>query len=214
MARHVTLGRLADLTEDQWGLVTRRQVERAGVSRATVQRLVASGVLRRRTHGTYQLSGAPEPDLVDLRAAWLQLAPDRPAWEREAAQGVVSHRSAAAVRGLGELPADRHEFTLPGRRQSRRPDLRLHTRPLADGDWTLVRGLPVTTPARTVADLIEDREDLGAVAQVVADALRSGERRATLTPALGRYAARLGLPAGDGDAVLRHLLELAGSPDA
>ena len=65
------------------------------------------------------------PDLAALRAAWLQLAPGVPAWQRCADQGVVSHRSAAAVFGLGHLPADVHEFTLPARRQSRRGDVRL-----------------------------------------------------------------------------------------
>lgn len=40
--------------------------------------------------------------------------------------GVVSHRSAAALYRLGDLPADVHEFTLPARRQTRRVDVRPH----------------------------------------------------------------------------------------
>jgi hypothetical protein len=35
--------------------------------------------------------------------------------------GVVSHRSAAELYGLGHLTADQHEFTVPSRRQTRRP---------------------------------------------------------------------------------------------
>jgi hypothetical protein len=70
-------------------------------------------VLKRVAQGVYHLAGAPIPDHIGLRAAWLQLVPDVPAWERTPAEGVVSHRSAAAVFGLGHLPADRHEFTLP-----------------------------------------------------------------------------------------------------
>lgn len=72
-------------------------------------------MLERVAHGVYRLTTAPIPDHMELRAAWLQLAPDIPAWERTSAQGVVSHRSAAALYGLGHLPADRHEFTIPNR---------------------------------------------------------------------------------------------------
>src|SRR6266700_4951050 len=146
-----TLHRLAEVAEDQWGLVTRRQIEAAGISRSTIARLAADqpggAVLERIAEGVYRVAGAPTPDRVALRAAWLQLAPDIPAWERTAAQGVVSHRSAASMYQLGHLPADRHEFTLATRRQSRRPDVRLHRRPLADGEWTERSGLPVVRPS-------------------------------------------------------------------
>src|ERR1700730_112179 len=126
-----TLTRLADIAQDQWGLVTRRQAEKARTSPRTLGRLAADGsVLERVAQGVYRLAGAPVPDHMDLRAAWLQLAPETPAWDRTAEQGAVSHRSAAALYGLGHLPADRHEFTVPVRRQTRRPDVRLHTRPL------------------------------------------------------------------------------------
>jgi predicted transcriptional regulator of viral defense system len=92
----MTLRRLAAFTEDQWGLITRQQAEAAGISPATVQRLVSAGTLLRVATGVYQLAGAPTPAEVDLRAAWLQLAPAVPAWERGSEQGVVSHRSGAA----------------------------------------------------------------------------------------------------------------------
>jgi hypothetical protein len=41
-----------------------------------------------------------------------------------------------------------HDFTLPGRRQSRRTDVRLHQRELEDQEWIDLRGLPVTRPSR------------------------------------------------------------------
>ena len=174
MPRSTTLSRLARIAEDQWGLVTRRQAERAGVSRATLQRRTADAVLERVAYGVYHLTGAPMPDHLDLRAAWLQLAPDVPAWERTLEQGVVSHRSAAALYGLGHLPADVHEFTLPTRRQSRRPDVRLHRRTLQPSACIELRGLPVTRPSRIVADLLRANEDPEAVAHVVADPAARG----------------------------------------
>ncbi len=99
-------------------------------------KLTAAGsVLERVAHGVYRMAGAPEPDHLALRAAWLQLEPGVWAWEPTPAQGVVSHRSAAALYGLGHLPADRHEFTLPGRKQTRRPEVRLHQRSLPANEW-------------------------------------------------------------------------------
>lgn len=215
MARYSTLGRLSRLAEDQWGLVTRQQAEHAGVSRATLQRLSSEGVLERLATGVYHLRGAPLPDHPELRAAWLRLAPAVPAWERTAEQGVVSHRSAAALYGLGDLPADRHEFTLPSRRQSRSPDVRLHQRRLGSAEWITLRGLPVTRPSRIAADLLDDREDTEAVARVVVVAIRAVyDYPGTFADALAPYAARYGLRRGDGLALLRWLLDLVGDPEA
>lgn len=152
---------------------------------------------------------------MGLRAAWLQLAPEVPAWDRVPEQGVVSHRSAAALYGLGDLPADRHDFTLPQRRQSRRPDVRLHERPLSSGERATVLGLPATRPSRIAADLLADREDPQAVSYVVADAIRADrEDPGMIADALAAGAARYGLRRGDGLALLRWLLDLTGDPGA
>jgi hypothetical protein len=214
VAHYSTLSRLSPIAEDQWGLVTRRQAELTGVSQATLQRLATNGILERVAHGVYRLTGAPKPDYADLRAAWLQLAPEVPAWERTPDQGVVSHRSAAALYDLGHLPADRHNFTLPGRRQSRRPDVRLHQRALRHGEWITLHGMPVTRPSRIAADLLDDKEDPEAVAHVVADAIRPVyDSPGAFVDALAPYAARFGLRRGDGLALLRWLLDIVGDPD-
>lgn len=195
-------------------MLTRRQAELAGVSPATLQRLSDQGVLRRVAQGAYLIAGAPPPDLVDLRAAWLQLAPSTPAWRRSPEQGVVSHRSAAAVYDLGHLPADRHDFTLPVRRQTRRPDVRIHKRTLAADDVRSVRGMLTTRPARIAIDLLSDLEDPESVGHVIADALRGGhDAPDAIASALGAGASRHGFPGGDGPAVLGWLLDLAGDPD-
>lgn len=204
-----TLSRLASVAGDQWGLLTRRQAEAAGVSQATIQRLASAGILTRVAQGVYQLSGAPQPDHRELRAAWLQLAPDVPAWDRSAKEGVVSHRSAAALFGLGHLASDEHDFIVPARRQTRRPDVHLHQAAIDCKDWTKQSGLLVTRPARTALDLLVSREDPEAVGHVIADALRARhETPAAIAAQLVPSAQRMGLRAGDGLGVMRWLLDL------
>jgi hypothetical protein len=215
MPRKTSLDRVAVIAEDQWGLITRQQAEKAGVPETTLERLTSDGsILDRVARGVYRLAGTPVPDHLDLRAAWLQLAPDVPAWERTARDGVVSHRSAADLYGIGNLPADRHDFTVPSRRQSRRPDVGLHVRGLENGMWIGLRGLPVTRPARIASDLLYDREDPEAIAHIVADAIRHVyDYPATFAERLSPHAARFGLRRGDGFALLRWLLDLTGDPD-
>jgi hypothetical protein len=209
-----TISKLAAILEEQWGFVTRRQAEKAGVSPATLKRLIRDGVLERTGPAVYRLAGAPVPDHVGLRSAWLQLAPDTPVWERRPEQGIASHRSAAAMYGIGHLPADVHEFILPVRRQVRRPDVRIHRGELRDNEWTILRGLPITRPSRIASDLLAEREDPEAVGHVVADALRGVyDYAGTFAQTLAPHAAQLGLRRGDGVAVLRWLLDLVGDPE-
>lgn len=215
MPRSNTMASLTDLAEEQWGLFTRRQAEATGMAWSTLARHASAGAtIERVAHGVYRLRGGPPPEHLELRAAWLQLSPDTPVWERSSAEGVVSHRSAATLYGLGHLPADSHQFTLPERRQSRRPDLRLHRGRLSDTDWTSLDGLPVTRPRRIVSDLMSTREDPGAVGHIAADALRAGyDDPASVAHALSGHAGRFGLRRGDGPALLHWLLDLAAAPE-
>lgn len=216
MPKYSTLSRLTETAEEQWGLITRRQALGLGVAPRTLDRLTAEGgVLQKIAHGVYRLRGAPPPDHEALRAAWLQLAPDVPVWERVEGQGVVSHRSAADMYGLGHLPEERHEFTLAARRQSRRSDVRMHCRKLTETEWSILRGLPVTRPARIVSDLLYDNEDPGAVAHVIADSLRDGhESSIRVVDALAPHTGRFGLRRHDGLALLRWMLELVGDSES
>ena len=187
----------------------------AGIPRNTLGRMTADpSVLERVTHGVYRLVGAPPANHLALRAAWLALAPDVPAWERTADEGVVSHRSAASVWGLGELAADRQEFTVPRGVQTRRKDVRLHHKRIADGDWINLGGLPTAMPARIASDLLAEHEDPEAVARFVAEAIRGvKDYPGSFADSLAPYAARFGLRRGDGLGLLRWLLDLVGDPE-
>jgi hypothetical protein len=206
--------RLADVARDQWGLITRRQAEQLGIAPSTFARAIApGGMLERVANGVYLLRGAPTPDHLALRADWLRIAPESTAWERKPSEGVVSHRSAAALYGLGDLPADVHEFTTADRRQSGRSSVRLHRGRVADGEWAIFNGLPVTRPSRTSADLLSDSEDPEAVASIVADALRGGyDEPEAYARSLAPRAGLFGIRRGDGFALLAWLLDLVQDP--
>ncbi len=210
-SRGVEVG-LADLAAAQWGLVTTSQAQTAGVARTHLNRLAAAGVLVRLTHGVYAMRTSAGEDLLDLRCAWLTLDPTRLAADRLADStptAVVSHASAAHLHGHGDLLADRHEFTVPTRKQTRRPELRLHRGDFLAADVTVHHGLPVTTPTRTVLDLLTAHHDGEHVAGVLAGAVRAHQVDLDdLAPRLAPFASRFGLPHCDGDAVLAHLLEL------
>ena len=214
MSSYANRNRVASIAEEQWGLITRRQAHDLGISPTTLDRLTArDGILRRVGYGVYQLSGAPEPDHLDLRVAWLQLAPAVPAWQRDPRDGIVSHRSAADLYGLGHLPADHHDFTVGRRRQSRHHNIRLHTRPVADDEWIVLRGLPATRPSRIASDLLYEQEDPAAVAQLIADSIREVyDYPGTFGDSLVPHAHRFGLRRGDGLALLAWFLDLVGDP--
>jgi hypothetical protein len=212
MARPIQ--RLVELSEEQWGLVTRRQAERLGVGWTSLSRLVDTGLLERVDRGVYRVRGAAEPEHLGLRAAWLQLDPDRPAWERldDPNVAVVSHLSAAALYGVGDLRDDVHEFTIPARRQSRRQDIRIHHGLVEGADRMVLRGLPATRAGRMIADLLADHVDPTAVAQIVDEVLTHVyDYPGAVAEKIAPFATRFGLRAGDGIALLDHLLRLSGN---
>ena len=217
MARPSAVARLAIIGEDQWGLVTRRQAQEVGIARATLDRLVTNSLLERVDRGVYRLAGAPVPDHMELRAAWLGLDPGVLRWQRPREDGVVSHRSAAAIYEVGDLPADRHEFTFTTRRQSRRPDLRFHLGAPDLAPWVEVRGgLPVTRPSRIASDLLLDYEVPESVAHIIIDSIRAGyEQPVGFAGALAPHAAKFRwLKPGDGLGLLGWLLALTGDREA
>lgn len=215
MPQDKTVAKLSSVAEDQWGLITRQQAEKAGIPRATLARMTAEGTsLQRVARSVYRLAGAPKPDHEELRAAWLQLEPEMPAWDRTPDQGVVSHRSAAALYGLGELPADVHEFTVESRKQTRRPDVRLHRGRIAEGQVLPIGGLPTTLPAQIASDLLFAHEEPEAISRIIVEAIRrANDYPGTIAEAIARYAGRFGFRHGDGIALFRWLVDPVGDPE-
>ena len=208
------LRELAEMSASQWGMVTSGQAATHGVTRLDLSRLTESGDLVRLAHGVYKDAGAPSGAHLDVRAAWLSSDPARLASDRlgDGHRGVVvSGQTAAWLHDIGDLRSNRTELTTPVRRQTQRADLHYRRRDLPEEDVTIRDGLPVTTPERTIADLVEDRTDLS----IVADALRDASRKSELdlellADNLAPLAERNGHRKGDGVALLDQLLVIAG----
>ena len=205
---------LEELSASQWGMVTTAQAAAHGVPRLDLSRLCQSGHLERLAHGVYRDAGAPSEEFESLRAAWLAGDPSHTAEQRlrDLSGGVVvMGASAASLHGVGDLPADRHEFSAPVRRQTQRSGVSYRRRKLEPSDVTIAHGLPVTTIERTIADLVEDRIDLSLVGDALRDAAQSRRLETDrLAQLLAPLAARNNLRKDDGDALLRHLAALAG----
>lgn len=190
---------LAALAAEQWGMLTTSQASQIGVSKMALSRMAAAGELERVIHGVYAVPATADAEHVLERAMWLTLDPDARAGERvgEAhSAGVLSHESAARLLGLGDLIADVVTITVPTRRRTRRPDLRLRADQLQPEEVTLVEGLPVTKAARTIADLLADGDyDLEHLSQMTAQAVERGLcDEAELQLALTRASADAGGP--------------------
>jgi hypothetical protein len=212
MGTAAALGQLADLAEAQNGLLTARQADVRGVPRRDLARLVQVGGMERVAYGVYRVAGAPRPRLLELRAAWLQLAPGVDLDRRTVADGVVSHASATAVYGVGLLEPVRHEFSvpLPRRLRSRRDDVVIHRVRLAADEVDWVEEMLVTVPTRMVGDLCAQSMDGEHLAGVVADLLdKHLADRDGLASALAPHAHRYGSQPGNGRQFLDYLLSFA-----
>jgi predicted transcriptional regulator of viral defense system len=169
------------VASSQAGCFTAAQAATEGFSSTLLSHHVASGRFLRLARGLYRLRDYPVQPGDEIVAAWLRLAPE----------AVVSHESALEVLGLSDTIADRVHLTVPrGRRRLVPQDgVAIHTttHPLGPGDVVTRRGMRVTAPARTIADI--------AVAGVAPDQVTAGVHaalaRGMTTPPLLREAAAL-----------------------
>jgi predicted transcriptional regulator of viral defense system len=187
------LSALAPIAAAQGGLVSAAQAVLAGVTRNQLSDLAAGGGLRRLRRGVYGLGdGEVDAELEDIASAWLAIAGGRLPWGREGEpEAVVSHASAARLHWFGTTIADPPELT-QARQRSRRTDIVIHPARLGSEDWAWLQTgsgmrLPVTTPARTIVDLLLDGEPVGEVERALARAFADpAAARPELLAALSR----------------------------
>lgn len=138
-------GAIAAVAARQHGVITTAQLLRLGVSRTTIGRLVAAGWLHRVHRGVYAV-GHPG---LSTEGTWMAAV-------LACGDGaVLSHWDGASLWKMLEPRAGWVHVTVPtatGRRK--RKGIRLHRCPsLPSSETTVEDAIPVTTPARTLADL-------------------------------------------------------------
>ncbi|MFG2815638.1 type IV toxin-antitoxin system AbiEi family antitoxin domain-containing protein [Streptomyces sp. NPDC048410] len=215
MDRAEQLALVAGAAADQWGMITTAQAKELGVGAVQLLRLTEAGLLESVSRGVYVVTAAGMPRHQDIKAAWLRLTPKEFAWDRQIGHpdsGVVSHASACLLHELGDIPAPEVEITVPRRRTTTEPFVRLRTAPLDEDEVTVVDGLPVTTALRTITDLLRAKADGGHVGGVIAEAERRGLVDLDVLAERVRPAARgYGLkPTATGRDVIDHLVRQAG----
>jgi predicted transcriptional regulator of viral defense system len=174
------LERLSEYTAGQWGMVTTQQALRSGVDDVTLYRLKSAGLLEGVRRGVYASTSAGESEARAEQAAWLALRPEVAGWARPKLDpdgGVVSHRSAARLHNIGDLVDTHVEITVPRRRTTRDPGVRLRRGALTEADVMVLDGLPVTTPMRTIYDLLGQHGDAGHIATIIRQAVEAGQVR-------------------------------------
>jgi hypothetical protein len=131
---------VARIATRQHALVMRAQALSVGMTDAMIAHRLATGRWVRVASGVYRLAGVP--------VTWRQRA--LAACLISGAGAVVSHRSAAVLWGISGFRPGPLDITVPPGRSNRNSLARVH-RSVVDG----IRrdGIPVTRPARTLADL-------------------------------------------------------------
>jgi predicted transcriptional regulator of viral defense system len=173
-----------ELAGRQHGIVARRQLLALGFSSRSIEHRCKTGRLHVVARGVYAV-GWPA---LDRRRRWMAavLACGEDA--------VLSHRSAAALLGIGSEMQGSIDVTVPRRCELRRPGLLIRGRPsLGSGDLGFSDGIPVTSPTRTLIDLTTEL-DIVAVERAVNDAdKRDLVDPESLRAALDRYAGEPGV---------------------
>jgi hypothetical protein len=147
-----------NLARRQHWVLTRRDLEGLGFSSTAIDHRVATGRLHPVARGVYAVGRRELAPHGRWMAAVLACG-DVP--DAGGVRAVLSHRSAAALWGIGFEERGRIDVTI--RRSSRleRPGIKVRSRPaLPERSVTRWRGIPVTTPVQTLIDLATELKAL------------------------------------------------------
>jgi predicted transcriptional regulator of viral defense system len=163
---------LLPLAEENDGLVTAAQARALGITDSVLARLTQRGKLERVARGVYRIPYFPADPLSQYREAVL--------WARAShgpEQVVLSHETALGVYGISDVNPARVHLTVPKRARLRRQKPKwivIHRSDLPSSDLTTHEGLPVTTVAKSVMDVMETTGRSGLARQAIKDARKEG----------------------------------------
>jgi very-short-patch-repair endonuclease len=136
---------VAQLARRQIGVVTAAQLRACGLSRAAIAARAKDGRLQRLHRGVYAVAHRSLPPEAFWLAAVLACGP----------QAALSHRSAATAWELRHDGSRSFDVTSPRAGGKAKSGITAHRSNLDRADVTTHRGVPITTPARTLLDLAE-----------------------------------------------------------
>ncbi len=151
----------------QGGYFTVRQAREHSISSQLLNHYRRQGRFEQVRRGLYRLRGFPAGEHDEMREKWMAVGADK---------AVLSHESALALLDLSDnIPAAVHLLVPRRYRGLRRPPgVVIHTRPDNEKVGTVWRdGLPLTAPARTLVDVVDDLQPEQA-SMAVEQALRRG----------------------------------------
>lgn len=147
--------RLLQISENQQGYFTSRQAEECGFSRANFHRKLQSGKWHKELWGIYRLANYPSTSHSEL-ALWMLWSADK----QGNPQGIWSHETALEIHELSDVAPAKLHMSVPRsfRKGTKIPNnLCLHFfDEIPQSDIETRQGYRVTTPLRTLADIIRE----------------------------------------------------------
>jgi predicted transcriptional regulator of viral defense system len=156
---------------EQNGYFNAGQARAHAVSRQLLGHHVRQGRFKRLRRGLYRVQGFPTSEHDDLREAWMAIG---------GSDALLCSESALAMLNLSDNIPDAVHLLVPRRRRGlRRPrNVILHTHPDSEEIPTVWRdGLPLTAPARTLAEVAHSIQP-----EQLSMAVHEALRRGLLTP--------------------------------
>ena len=169
---HTRYTELLTLAEDNDGLFTSEQARQFGLTDSVLARLAQRGRLERTARGVYRIPYIPLNRFSQYReiVLWAKT-------HRGPINIALSHETALVAYGISDANPAAIHLTVPGTARLRRAApkaVTLHRADLAPDEISIVEGLPLTTIARTVADLLASGGRADLVKQTIAGARREG----------------------------------------
>lgn len=157
---------LYQLADDRYGYITAAIAREAGIAARQLSQLARRGTLEHVSQGVYRLVDFPVSELDSYMAASL--------WP-QGVVGVLSHETALDLYKVCDISPISIHMTVPRAHRIRRaipPSYEISHASIPAADIVLHEGIPMTSPARTLADCI----DLGVGAYLIEQAIDRGRQ--------------------------------------
>lgn len=145
---------LFEIADKQQGFFTSKQAIQCGFSSKNHHYYVKVGEWVKEDRGVYRLANYPLGERVDLMRWYL--------WSRnqkDIPQGIYSHATALTLYDLSDNMPDKLYMTVPKSFRRNQPIpkiLKIYKRNLPNSDVKFYQGVKITTPSRTIIDVIEE----------------------------------------------------------